>query len=109
MPAKRKPTRDLIEIIHRRFYEGRPERLAELEEARASAAIARQVYELREKAGLSRRALARLVGTTQVAIRRLEEDDYEGHSLEMLHKIAHALGRRVDIRLLPLRGKRKTA
>ena len=109
MNGKRKPTRDLLEIIDRRFFEGRPERLAELEEARASAAIARQVYDLREKAGLSRRELARLVGATQTAIRRLEEDDYEGHSLEMLHKIAHALGRRVDIRFLPMRTKRKTA
>jgi DNA-binding XRE family transcriptional regulator len=109
MNGKRKPTRDLIEMIHRRFFEGQPERLAELEEARESAAIARQVYELREKAGLSRRDLARLVGTSQTAIRNLEEDDYEGHSLEMLHKIAHALGRRIEIRLLPMRGKRKTA
>ena len=109
MPARRKPTRDLIQIIHRRFFEGQPERLAELEEAHALAAIARQVYDLREKAGLSRRALAKLVGTTPAVIRNLEEDDCEEHSLEMLHKIAHALGRRVDIRFLPLRGKRKTA
>lgn len=109
MTAKRKPTRDLLEIIDRRFFHGQPERLAELEEARASAAIARQVYQLREKAGLSQRELARLVGVTQTAIRRLEEDDYEGHSLEMLQRIAHALGRRVDIRFIPIRGKRKTA
>jgi len=109
MTSKRQPTRDGLEIIYRRFFEGRPERIAELEEARASAAIARKVFELREKAGLSRRELARLVGTTQTVIRTLEEDDYEGHSLEMLQKIAHALGQRVDIRLLPIRGKRKTA
>ena len=109
MSLKRQPTRDAVEILHRRFFEGQPARLAELEEARASAAIARQVYDLREKAGLSRRELARLVGTTQTAIRNLEEDDYEGHSLQMLYKIAHALGRRVDIRFLPIRTKRKTA
>jgi len=109
MTPRRRPTRDGLEIIYRRYFEGRPERIAELEEARASAAIARQVFELREKAGISRRELARLVGTTQTVIRTVEEDDYEGHSLEMLQKIAHALGRRVDIRLLPIRGKRKTA
>jgi ribosome-binding protein aMBF1 (putative translation factor) len=109
MPEKRKPTRDLLEIIHRRFYEGRPERMIELEEARATAAIARQVYDLREKAGLSRRELARLVRTTESVIRCLEEDDYDGQSLEMLQRIAHALGRRVDIRLLPLRAKKKPA
>ena len=109
MTRRRQPTRDGLEIIYRRYFEGRPERIADIEEARASAAIARQVFELREKAGLSRRGLARLVGTTQTVIRTLEEDDYEGHSLEMLQRIAHALGRRVDIRLLPIRGKRKTA
>jgi ribosome-binding protein aMBF1 (putative translation factor) len=109
MTGKRKPTRDLLEMIDRRFYEGRPERLAELEHARASAAIARQVYELREKAGMSRSKLARLVGTTQAVIRDLEEDDFDGHSVELLQKIAYVLGGRVEIRLLPKRGKRKTA
>ena len=34
MAKKRKPTTDAIEIIHRRFFEGHPEREAELEEAR---------------------------------------------------------------------------
>jgi ribosome-binding protein aMBF1 (putative translation factor) len=109
MTGQRKPTRDLLEIIHRRFYEGRPERLRELEEARASAAIARRIYALREKAGMSRQRLARLVGTSTAVIRRLEEDDYDGQSLEMLKKIAHALDQRVDIRLLPVRSKRKPA
>jgi len=109
MAAKRQPTRDGIEILHRLFYEGRPDRLAELEEARATAAIARRVFDLREAAGLSRRDLARLVGTTETVIRRLEEDDYEGQSLDMLQRIAHALGQRVDIRLLPVRRKRKPA
>jgi DNA-binding XRE family transcriptional regulator len=109
MAAKRKPTRDGIEILHRRFYEGRPERIAELEEARATAAIARRVFDLREGAGLSRRELARVAGTSEMDIRRLEEDDYDGESLEMLRKIAHALNQRVDIRLLPVRRKRKPA
>jgi DNA-binding XRE family transcriptional regulator len=109
MATKRKPTRDAIEIIHRLFYEGHPERIAELEEARATAAIARRVYDLREEAELSRRELARLVGTSEIVIRRLEEDEYEGESLDMLQRIAHALGQRVEIRLLPLRRKRKPA
>jgi ribosome-binding protein aMBF1 (putative translation factor) len=109
MAERKRPTRDLLEIIHRRFYEGRPERIRELEEARSSAAVARQVFALREKAGMSHRELARIVGTSAAVIRRLEEDDYEGQSLEMLQKIAHALGQRVDIRLLPVGRKRKPA
>jgi DNA-binding XRE family transcriptional regulator len=109
MSSDGRPTRDGVEIIHSRFFEGQPVRLAELDEARASAAIARQVYELREKAGLSRCELAREVGTTQTTIRDIEEDAGEGRSLEMIRKIARALGRRVEIRLLPTRGKRKPA
>ncbi|HEV8113190.1 MAG TPA: helix-turn-helix transcriptional regulator [Planctomycetota bacterium] len=109
MAAKRKPTRDGLEILHRRFYEGRPDRIAALEEARATAAVARRVFDLREGAGLSRRELARVAGTSATEIRRLEEDDYDGESLEMLKKIAHALNQRVDIRLLPFRRKRKLA
>jgi hypothetical protein len=32
---------------------------------------------------------------------RLEDADYEGHSLAMLRRIAAALDKRVDIRFLP--------
>jgi transcriptional regulator with XRE-family HTH domain len=98
----------VLEIIHRRFYEGRPERMVELEEARATAAIARRVYDLREKSGLSRRALARIAGVSEHLIRRLEEDDYEREPIEELQNVAHALGHRVDIRILPDRRTRRS-
>jgi transcriptional regulator with XRE-family HTH domain len=79
--------------------------LALLEEERANAEIARKIYELRTKAGLSQRALAKLVGTTASVICRLEDADYEGHSFSMLRRIASALNRRVEIRFVPQRGK----
>ncbi|MEX2171208.1 MAG: helix-turn-helix transcriptional regulator [Pirellulales bacterium] len=103
MAKKRKPTRDGIEIIHRRFFEGKPERIAELEEARADIAVAAKIRNLRAKSGLSQRALAKLVGTTASVICRLEDADYEGHSLAMLNRIAAALDKRVEIRFLPLK------
>src|SRR4051794_3863066 len=84
MPKKRKPTTDAIEIMHRRYYEGRPERIAALEEAVANDEVARKIYELRTKAGLTQRQLAKLVGTTASVICLLEDADYEGHSLSML-------------------------
>jgi len=43
MMNQRKPTTDALEIINRRFYEGQPERIAELKDARADEAIARLV------------------------------------------------------------------
>src|SRR6478609_362718 len=105
MARKRQPTSDAIEIMERRYYEGKPERIAALEEARANDEVARKIYELRTQAGLSQRQLARLVGTTASVICRLEDADYEGHSLSMLRRIAAALNRRVEIRFLPAREK----
>ena len=101
MNSKRKRTSDAVEILHRRYYEGKPERLAELEEARAKDQVARKLFELRENAGLTQQELARLVGTTASVISRLEDSEYEGHSLSMLRRIGSALNKRVEIRFLP--------
>ena len=103
--TKRRTTTDLLEILHHRYYEGKPERLASLEEERANAEIARTIYRLRTKAKMSQRELAALVGTSTSVISRLEDADYEGHSLTMLRRIARALNRRVEVRFLPLTAK----
>src|SRR6266851_2080608 len=105
MPRKRKPTTDAVEILHRRYFEGKPAMQAALEEARANDEVARKIYELRTKAGLSQRQLATLVGTTASVICLLEDADYQGHSLSMLRRIAQALNRRVEIRFVPVRPK----
>ena len=105
MTKKRKPTMDAVEILDRRYYEGKPARLAALEEARANNAVARKIYELRTKAGLSQRELAKLVGTTASVICLLEDADYQGHSMAMLNRIAAALNQRVEIRFVRLKAK----
>jgi len=102
---KERVTADALEILDHLYFDGRPDRLAELEEARASAEIARTIYKLRNSAKLTQRDLAALVGTSASVISRLEEDDYEGPSLTMLRRIATALNRRLDIRFLPLHAK----
>lgn len=102
MARKRKPTTDAVEVLHRRYFEGKPQRLAELEEERANAEVARRILELREQAGLSQAQLAKAVGTTPSVICRLEDADYEGHSLTMLRRIAAALNKRIEIRFVPL-------
>jgi transcriptional regulator with XRE-family HTH domain len=66
-----------------------------------SADLARKIFRLRTKAGLSQRELAERVGTSASAICRLEDADYDGHSLSVLKRIAHALEQRVDVRFLP--------
>jgi len=96
-------TSDALEILHRRSYAGRPARLKDLEEARANEEIARSIYELRVAAGLTQAQLGKLIGTTASVICRLEDGDYEGHSLAMLRRIGGALDQRVEIRFVPIR------
>lgn len=105
-PAKRrKATSNALEILHRRYFEGKPERMREIEEARAEDEVARKIYKLRTAAGFSQREFAKLVGTTASVICRLEDADYEGHSLAMLRRIAAALDKRVEIRYVSLKTK----
>ena len=83
------------------------------EEARVNAAVAQLIYAARTKAGLSQADLAERIGTKESVISRLEDADYEGHSLSMLHRIAAALGQCIEIRFLPParipRGRRSNA
>jgi len=74
-----------------------------LDEARADDEVARKIYELRKKAGLTQAQVAKMIGTTASVISRLEDADYEGHSLAMLRRIAAALNKRVEIRFVPVR------
>ncbi len=68
-------------------------------EANINMRVAAMIRAAREKKGLTQRSLPNFVGTTQSVIARLEDADYEGHSLSMLSRIAEAIGRKVDIRL----------
>jgi transcriptional regulator with XRE-family HTH domain len=101
MARKREPTSDAVEIMHRRYFEGKPEMLAMLRQARLNADVAQKVYDLRTKAGLTQRQLAERVGTTASVICRLEDAAYEGHSLNLLQRIAAAVGRQVEVRFVP--------
>jgi ribosome-binding protein aMBF1 (putative translation factor) len=100
---KNKQTDDAVEILYHRYVKDDPETLAELEKIQADNDVARKIYDIRTKAGLSQRALAKLIGTTASVICRLENADYEGHSLAMLNRIATALDKRVEIRFLPIK------
>ena len=71
-----------------------------IEEETINAQVARMLYEARTQAGLTQQDLARLVGTKQPVIARLEDADYDGHSLSMLQRIATALNQRLEIHLM---------
>jgi len=95
--SRRRRTSDAVEILRRRYVGDDPERRAAVEAARVHAEVARTIYELRTEAGLTQEELAKIVGTTQPVISRLEDEEYEGHSLSMLNRIARALNQRVAI------------
>ena len=107
--AKRKATADAVEILHRRYYAGKPRRLAALEQARSNDHVARKLTALRIANGLSQRQLAQLIGTTASVICRLEDANYEGHSLAMLNRIAATLNQRVEIRFVPAERRLRSA
>jgi ribosome-binding protein aMBF1 (putative translation factor) len=68
--------------------------------ARINLEVAQMIYDARTKAGMSQRELAELVGSRQSVIARLEDADYQGHSLSMLQRIGNALGQRVELRFV---------
>ncbi len=98
--AETKKTSDAVAILDRMAGES-PELRRLTEVARVNAVVAQLIYAARNKAGLSQAELAERIGTRQSVISRLEDADYEGHSLSMLQRIAAALGQCVDIRFLP--------
>jgi len=72
---------------------------ARFERAGEAWDVALQIAALRETRGLSQKELAKLVGTSQQQISRLESPAYEGHSLSMLRRVASALGAEVHVSL----------
>lgn len=103
--TKRKPQSPALKRLYERYIQGDPEQEAAYEEHLANAEIARKIYDLRSAAGLSQRELAKRVGTSASVICRLEDADYDGHSLSMLQRIAAALDKRVQIRFVPAKQK----
>ena len=97
-----------LKFAYDRYIGDDPELAAAFEEELSRADIASQIYNLRKRAGLSQRQLAAKVGTTASVICRLEDSDYEGHSLSMLKRIAAVLGRQVKIVFLPASRSRTT-
>ncbi len=70
-------------------------------DARVQSQAAQAIYDARTAAGLTQSQFARRAGTTQFVISRLEDGDYDRHSLATLARIAAALDRRVEVRFVP--------
>lgn len=97
--TKRRTTSDAVKILDKMI--GRDAKLRQLADlAVENAMVGQMIYDARSRAGLTQAELARLVGTDQSVISRLEDADYDGHSLAMLRRIAAALGKRLEVRLV---------
>ena len=72
------------------------------EHATVNAHVAQLIYNARIHAGLSQTELAKMIGTTQSVISRLEDANYDGHSLSMINRIAKALNHEIQINLVPV-------
>jgi ribosome-binding protein aMBF1 (putative translation factor) len=90
------------ERILRSMIGDAPDVVSKYEVAQINYEIAQMIYDAREAAGMTQAQLAAAIGTTQSVISRLEDADYNGHSLQMLRRVAKATGRRVEIRFVPL-------
>lgn len=103
-----KSTKDAVEILIRRLGDT-PELRLRIEDEKLNIRVAQLIYDARQNANLTQKQLADLVGTKQQVIARLEDADYEGHSLSMLQRIAAALGKRLEVSMTPVGRRRKPA
>ena len=102
--TKGRKTTDAVKILDRMI--GADDNLRQnANEALINAKVAQLIYEVRTSAKLTQKQLGGLIGTTQSVIARLEDADYDGHSLSMLQRIATALNKRLEIRFAPTRRK----
>lgn len=97
-----KPTTNALEILKRRRDKD-PELQRLYEEEKVNYQVALLIRKVREDLGLTQGELAKRIGTTQSVISRLEDADYEGHSLSILQRIASALNRRIVIKMDPIK------
>lgn len=109
MKVKRRFRSRAVQFLYDHYVGSNPERVREFEEELVNAEIARKVYQLRTRAGLSHRQLAKRAGTSPSVISRLEDADYDGNALLILRRIAEALNRKVEIRFVPAHRKRTAA
>lgn len=79
------------------------------ERAGAAWDVALHLAALRKRVGISQKELARKLKTSQQQISRLESPAYEGHSLSMLRRVAHALNAEIKVEFEPARSPKPMA
>jgi len=70
------------------------------EEEEIFANLAIQIANERKELGLSQKEIAEYFNTSQQAISRLENKDYEGYTLKTLLKLAHVFKKKLEIKFI---------
>jgi len=78
----------------------------EVEDLVLEMKLEQQIVALREKRGLTQRQLAKLLGTSQPYVAKLESGRVKNLGVRTLVKCARALGASVSIRMVPDRPRR---
>lgn len=103
MPGKRKFRSAAVQELYDELIGSDPSAQEEFEQELVNIEAAQLIHDMRTRDGLSQRELARKVGTSASAINRLESDDYRGHTIAMVRRIAAALNCRLELRAVPVK------
>lgn len=96
MAKAKKTTTDFAQFIRSKLAKN-PDLADSVEEARVTADIAEEIYQARIEAGLTQKELAERIGSQQSVIARLEDSDYQGHTVNILRRIAAATGKHLGV------------
>lgn len=96
-----KREKDDLDRLTEKLLQEDPSFQEEFDKADQAWDIAFQIADLRKKAKLTQGQLAKLVGTKQSNIARIESADYTGYTLKTLQKVTQALKARLEIRIVP--------
>lgn len=99
--TEKKLSTDAVAWAYNEFIKDDPERIARFELVRAQSALARSVYDIRNRLKMTREDLAKESGLTPEAIEDIEESDYDGNWDEAVESIIVAFASWVTRVLVP--------
>ena len=95
-----KTQKDDLDRMMEKVLKEKPHLKEGLEKAEQAWDIAFQIRDLREKSGLTQKELAKLVGTRQSNVSRIENADYTRYTLTTLEKVTKALKAKLEVRIV---------